>query len=106
MSALLREWYAIARVVAEAAPSDKFFVVEDSDPRVSFDRRVALGGVSDSRPHRRGVLLIAIVSDGADEDTQALGVSSLAQARTVVEALRDAWPDLLSEDAERIAARG
>lgn len=92
MSPLLKEWHAIARIAAEAGPQDKFFAVEDSDPRVAFDRRVAVGGVSDGRGHKRGVLLVAIVNDGADEDTQVLGVSSRAQAESIIAALRDAWP--------------
>lgn len=94
MSPLLQEWYRLARETsgASTARADKFFVVEDSDPRVPHGRRVASGGVSDARPHKRGVMLVCLTSDGF---YQELGVSSRAQAEVVVSALRDAWPDLL-----------
>jgi len=92
---LLAAAYALAREVT-SDPRDRVFCVETVDQRVVFDRRVACAAVVDGRPEKPGVLLVAVTTDGAD---QQLGVSSLEQAETILRALRLAWPELGKEVA-------
>lgn len=89
----MADWYDFARATAESYPGggDRFFATETRDPRVAFPRSVVVGGVSDARPEKRGVLLVALTSDG---ERQELGVPSREAGLAVLRALRDAWPDL------------
>lgn len=87
----MADWHRLAREVVDYSSGDKFFAIEEKDPRVSFDRLVVSGGVSDGRPEKPGVVLVVLTSDGT---YQELGVSSREQASMILTALRDAWPDL------------
>lgn len=99
MTPLMAEWYSHARAWTKAdVERDQFFCVETSDPRIDFARRlvsggvsVAIGGVSDGRPEKRGVVLVVVTSDAC---VQELGVSSRDEAAAIISALHHAWPEL------------
>jgi hypothetical protein len=91
---LVREWIEQVREDADATDRDRLVYAEARDLRVPHERSVVVGGCVDGRSGKPGVLLHALTSDGWE---QTLGVSSVAHARAVIEALHMAWPELRDE---------
>lgn len=92
MSRLSDYWLTRARAAIGIAPCDTVLMAE-SDCPIFRGRRICVGAVVDGRANRPGLILQALTSDH-DSDEQELGVTSAEQARTIIEALYIAWPEL------------
>ena len=92
MSALADWWLTCAKASIGVGVGDRLICSEGPCP-IMRGRTVAIGAVVDGRRWRPGLVLLAVTSDPLT-DVQELGVTSAGQARTIIEALYTAWPEL------------
>lgn len=97
-SRLLKAWFSEAFESAGAASDDTFHAIETDDPRRAGGARLAIGGVVEGRKDRPPAVVLYGVTDEGQRGR--LAVTSRDGAQAVLEALRQAWPDLGQEDEE------